>query len=116
MPPKRTLRRRGVPAKLSSFTNTFIPHSAKHRQRRHLPLFWPSPVPVDQPDDERLSCLGLPLSLPYEVESLSDMDARLEVIVTRLTECVKAREWSIGFRMWTSALNMLVDLGCVSQC
>lgn len=89
-----------------AFTTSFIPHKTKQRRRRRLPPFWPSAVPIDQPADERLSCLGLPLSLPYEVESLADMDARLEVIVTRLTECVKAREWSIGFRMWTSALNM----------
>ncbi|BEI84863.1 hypothetical protein CcaverHIS002_0502640 [Cutaneotrichosporon cavernicola] len=63
------------------------------------------------PDDDRQSCLGLPLSLPYEVESLADMDARLELIVTRLTECVKACEWSIGFRMWTSALNIWISMG-----
>lgn len=66
----------------------------------------PCGVPHDKPDDDRLSCLGLPLSLPYEVESLADMDDRLELIVTRLTECVKAREWGLGFRMWNSTLNM----------
>lgn len=66
----------------------------------------PCTVPPGQPDDDRRSCLGLPLSLPYEVESLEDMDARLEHIVTRLLECVKACEWSHGFRTWNSVLNM----------
>jgi proteasome activator subunit 4 len=59
-----------------------------------------------QPDDPRLSALGLPLSLPYEVESLAEMDDRLERICQRLVECVQAREWGLGFRMWDSALSM----------
>jgi proteasome activator subunit 4 len=104
MPPR--IRRKPIVAKPRLFSANFIPHLIKPIRKRKQPLYWPSAVATDQPDDDRLSCLGLPLSLPYEVESLADMDARLEVIVTRLTECVKAREWSIGFRMWTSALNM----------
>ncbi|WOO84927.1 Autophagy-related protein 22 [Vanrija pseudolonga] len=71
----------------------------------------PCGVPHDKPDDDRLSCLGLPLSLPYEVESLAEMDDRLELIVTRLTECVKAREWGLGFRMWNSTLNIWMSMG-----
>jgi hypothetical protein len=59
-----------------------------------------------QPDDPRLSCLGLPLSLPYEVETLAEMDDRLDLICCRLVECVKAGEWGLGFRMWDSALAM----------
>ena len=65
------------------------------------------PTPFQkQPDDPRLSCLGLPLSLPYEVETLAEMDERLDVIACKLVECVKAREWGLGFRMWDSALSM----------
>lgn len=71
--------------------------------------FWPAPMsPNRQPDDPRLSCLGLPLSLPYEVETLADMDDRLDLIVCRLVECIKAREWGMGFRIWDSALSMYV--------
>lgn len=79
-------------------------HPTRNRLR-HLKYF-PCAVPHDQPDDDRRSCLGLPLSLPYEVESLADMDARLELILCRLTECVKAHEWFTGFNTWNSALNM----------
>jgi len=73
--------------------------------------FWPAGPPYpcshnQQPDDPRLSCLGLPLSLPYEVETLGEMDERLEVIAAKLVECVKSREWGLGFRMWDSALSM----------
>jgi proteasome activator subunit 4 len=73
--------------------------------------FWPAGPPFpsshnQQPDDPRLSSLGLPLTLPYEVETLGEMDERLEVIAVKLVECVKAREWGLGFRMWDSALSM----------
>ena len=63
---------------------------------------------LTQPDDPRLSCLGLPLTLPYEVETLAEMDDRLELIACRLVECVKAREWEGGFRIWDAALTMWV--------
>ena len=46
------------------------------------------------------------MTLPYEVETLEEMDERLEVIAAKLVECVKAREWGLGFRMWDSALSM----------
>lgn len=78
-----------------------------HRLHKRRP-FLACAVPDDQVDDDRRSCLGLPLSLPYEVESLADMDARLEAILCRLTECVQAEEWFTGFNTWNSALNMWV--------
>ena len=80
---------------------------------------WPSAVPnrlggqgeAETIDGEasvdlRASCLGLPLSLPYEVETLAEMDDRLELICCRLVECVKAREWGMGFRNWDAALGV----------
>lgn len=75
----------------------FYPTAGPHRTDPSYP---------QDPEDYRLSCLGLPLSLPYEVETLGEMDERLEVIACRLVECVKAREWGLGFRMWDSALSM----------
>jgi proteasome activator subunit 4 len=68
---------------------------------------YPSPIlPLGQPDDYRSSCLGLPLSLPYEVETLEEMDDKLEYICCKLAECIKAREWGTGFRNWDSALGL----------
>lgn len=72
------------------------------------PVFFPCDVPPDQPNDERLSSLGIPLALPYEVESLAEMDSRLELIVCRLAECVKAKDWIVGFRWWAQELAVCV--------
>lgn len=71
--------------------------------------YWMYPSPITslgQPDDPRTSCLGLPLALPYEVETLDEMDDRLERICCKLAECIKAREWQMGFRTWDNALNL----------
>nr|XP_018259276.1 proteasome activator subunit 4 [Kwoniella dejecticola CBS 10117]OBR81434.1 proteasome activator subunit 4 [Kwoniella dejecticola CBS 10117] len=74
--------------------------------------FWPSAVPsCDQSDDTRLSCLGLPLSLPYEVETLAEMDDKLDLICCRMVECIKAREYGMGFRVWDSALSIWMSMG-----
>nr|XP_019049698.1 proteasome activator subunit 4 [Kwoniella bestiolae CBS 10118]OCF28628.1 proteasome activator subunit 4 [Kwoniella bestiolae CBS 10118] len=74
--------------------------------------YWPSaPPPNDQSDDPRLSCLGLPLSLPYDVESLAEMDDKLELILCRMIECIKAREYGMGFRVWDSALSIWMSMG-----
>jgi proteasome activator subunit 4 len=68
--------------------------------------FWPSAPPPNQPEDPRLSCLGLPLSLPYEVETLAEMDERLEEIICKLMTCIKARDWEVSFKVWDSNLAM----------
>ncbi|WVQ63803.1 uncharacterized protein L199_001958 [Kwoniella botswanensis] len=74
--------------------------------------YWPSALPPDdQSEDPRLSCLGLPLSLPYEVESLAEMDDKLELILCRMIECIKAREYGMGFRVWDSALSIWMSMG-----
>lgn len=62
--------------------------------------------PHPQPDDYRLSSLGLPLSLPYEVETLAEMDEKLELIACRLLECVKARDFAGAFARWDSHLSV----------
>ncbi|EIW66071.1 hypothetical protein TREMEDRAFT_35609 [Tremella mesenterica DSM 1558] len=76
-----------------------------------LPCNPPTNADGTQDDDPRLSCLGLPLSLPYEVETLAEMDDRLEVICTKIIECIKAREWGHGFRVWDAALNSWLSMG-----
>lgn len=55
--------------------------------------------------DWRASMLGLPLSLPFEAETLAEMDERLEVICCRLIESVKGRGFLSGFRIWNSHLS-----------
>nr|XP_019009928.1 proteasome activator subunit 4 [Kwoniella pini CBS 10737]OCF48709.1 proteasome activator subunit 4 [Kwoniella pini CBS 10737] len=73
---------------------------------------WPSAPPINnQSDDTRLSYLGLPLCLPYEVETLAEMDDKLELICCRLVECIKAREYGTGFKAWDSALSTWVSMG-----
>ncbi|WRT69165.1 uncharacterized protein IL334_006149 [Kwoniella shivajii] len=62
-------------------------------------------------DDPRLSYLGLPLALPYEVETLAEMDDKLELICCKLIECIKAREYGMGFRVWNSALGIWLSMG-----
>ncbi|OCF42973.1 proteasome activator subunit 4 [Kwoniella heveanensis CBS 569] len=87
---------------------------------------WPSNVPnklgkgfqkdgverkLQDADDPRLSCLGLPLSLPYEVETLAEMDDKLDYICCKMVECVKGREYGMGFRVWDSALSIWMSMG-----
>ncbi|WVR08974.1 hypothetical protein IAU60_006033 [Kwoniella sp. DSM 27419] len=87
---------------------------------------WPSTVPnrlgeayrkddttrtLQDPEDPRLSCLGLPLSLPYEVETLAEMDDKLDLICCRMIECIKGRDYGTGFRIWDSALSIWRSMG-----
>lgn len=84
------------------------------RTARLAMSFWMYPSPLSslgQPDDVRASCLGLPLSLPYEVETLEEMDDRLEYICCKLAECIKAREWHMGFLQWDNALGLWTSMG-----
>nr|ODN78210.1 proteasome activator subunit 4 [Cryptococcus depauperatus CBS 7841] len=88
---------------------------------------WPSAVPnrlgkgytrpggvyreLEDPNDPRLSTLGLQLSLPYEVETLVEMDDKLDLICAKLIECIHAREFGMGFRVWDSALSIWMTMG-----
>ncbi|KAK4685505.1 hypothetical protein P7C73_g4645, partial [Tremellales sp. Uapishka_1] len=79
-----------------------------------LPPYMPCAVPwtlYSQPEDPRQSCLGLPLSLPYEVETLAEMDEQLEEICCKLVECVKARERGTGWDLWDSQLTIWMSMG-----
>ena len=55
--------------------------------------------------DPRLRHLSLPSTLPYEVESLAEMDRRLALILTRLTEAIGLRDWDVGFWRWQRELG-----------
>lgn len=50
--------------------------------------------------DPRLKHLSFPNSLPYPVESLAEMDDRLDLILTRLTEAILLEDWEVGFWKW----------------
>lgn len=50
--------------------------------------------------DPRLKHLSFPNSLPYLVESLAEMDDRLDLILTRLTEAILLKDWEVGFWKW----------------
>lgn len=69
------------------------------------------PANPHQPNDPRLSAVGLQMSLPYEVESLVEMDDKLDFICAKLIESVKAREFGMGFRVWDSALSIWMTMG-----
>lgn len=98
-PPGRSPR---APLGMFDITSALIPVASVLPR---VPEYIASDVPPDQPNDERLSNLGIPLALPYKVETLAEMDARLELIVCRLTECAKANDWIVGFRWWAQQLG-----------
>ena len=60
--------------------------------------------PPSTPDPRRL-LLSYPDSLPYEAERLADMDERLDLILTRLSEAVDAKDWDVGFWRWHRDLS-----------
>ncbi|WVQ81077.1 hypothetical protein IAT38_003199 [Cryptococcus sp. DSM 104549] len=70
---------------------------------------------LENPDDPRLSSLGSQLALPYEVETLAEMDDKLDYICSRLVECVRAREFNVGFRVWDGALSIWQTMGYPMQ-
>ncbi|KAH8919753.1 hypothetical protein BT69DRAFT_1352911 [Atractiella rhizophila] len=69
----------------------------------------PSAPPPPQHDDSstlpREKRLEYSDQLPYACESLEEMDTRLELIVRRLVECVRAREWEVGWTGWNYRLD-----------
>jgi proteasome activator subunit 4 len=44
-------------------------------------------------------------SVPYPVEDIAEMDRRLDFIVRRLTDCVKARDLDVGLTQWNHRLE-----------
>ena len=44
-------------------------------------------------------------SLPYPVESYAHMQELLDFILTRLVQCVRAKDFDPGFLQWDSMLN-----------
>lgn len=59
----------------------------------------------DGKGDPRLKRMKLASCLPYKVETLEEMDTKLEYIITKLTVSIQAQDWEFGFRTWLSRLN-----------
>ncbi|BGP22448.1 Proteasome activator BLM10 [Rhodotorula toruloides] len=63
--------------------------------------------PKEKPRQEQLD---YPESLPYETESLEEMDRKLEEIVRRLIDCVRAKDYDVGFVQWNHRLECWMSL------
>ena len=46
--------------------------------------------------------------LPYSVEPLSEMTEYLDCIILRLTQCVEAKDFDVGFSIWSDLLSSYV--------
>jgi proteasome activator subunit 4 len=55
--------------------------------------------------DPRTKRMKLALCLPYQVETLEQMDQKLDYIITKLTVAIEAQDWEYGFRSWLGGLN-----------
>lgn len=65
--------------------------------------------------DPRIKRMKLAKCLPYEVETLEDMDQKLDYIITKLTVSIEARDWEFGFRTWLSRLTKYVQWVSLSR-
>ncbi|GAA5990324.1 hypothetical protein JCM11641_006250, partial [Rhodosporidiobolus odoratus] len=63
--------------------------------------------PKEKPREQQLD---YPQSLPYETESLEEMDQKLELIVRRLVDCVRAKDYDVGFIQWNHRLECWISL------
>ncbi|GAA5959559.1 hypothetical protein JCM21900_003196 [Sporobolomyces salmonicolor] len=70
----------------------------------------PKPKLVKPREKPREEQLDYPQSLPYEAESLEEMDAKLEEIVRRLIDCVRAKDYDVGFVQWNHRLECWISL------
>lgn len=65
----------------------FLPPSSSQPQATGGKLL--SQRPKEKPREEQLE---YPLALPYECEGVEEMDARLDVILRRLVDCVRGKD------------------------
>ena len=63
-----------------------------------------------QKGENRHLQLEYPNSLPYACESLEEFDARLDHIIRRLIDSVRAKDYDIGFIQWDHRLQCLLAL------
>ncbi|KAH9822994.1 hypothetical protein DFH28DRAFT_1216660 [Melampsora americana] len=63
-------------------------------------------LPIERNREERL-CDFL---LPYQVESVADMDEKLEIIIKHLMECAAGKDFQFGFVYWNGLLEDWLEL------
>ncbi|CED83025.1 Uncharacterized conserved protein [Phaffia rhodozyma] len=56
------------------------------------------------PLDPREALLTYQRSLPYPVESLTEMDDRLNIIIDKLVHSIRAKDWDVTFPRWHKEL------------
>lgn len=66
--------------------------------------------PRKKPVEDRSKMLQYLEALPYPAESIEDVDAQLEHIMTRLADAVYAKDYDHGFIHWSRCLEMLFGL------
>lgn len=68
-----------------------------------------SPTGVNQEED-REKFMDLPRAMPYPVESLQEMDAKLNFIIQRIIDCCDAKDFDVGLVSWNHRLTCWISL------
>ncbi|KAK4703918.1 hypothetical protein P7C70_g2289, partial [Phenoliferia sp. Uapishka_3] len=88
-----------------------LPSSAASPAPATPPRAQPSTSKLDRPKEKpRHEQLDYQKALPYEVESLEVMDQRLEFIIRRLVDCIRAKDYDVGFVQWNHRLECWISL------
>ncbi|TIC14990.1 hypothetical protein E3Q14_00482 [Wallemia mellicola] len=61
-------------------------------------------------DDSRVKATRQFKHLPYQTESLDEMDDRLDFIIKKLINAAKAKDFDIGFNIWDHSLQCWLSL------
>ncbi|GAA6053733.1 hypothetical protein JCM3770_003189 [Rhodotorula araucariae] len=84
----------------SSGRKSTSPQQAPKKRRR-------LPRPKEKPRSQQLDYQE---ALPYATESIEEMDKKLEEIVRRLVDCVRAKDYDVGFVQWNHRLECWMSL------
>jgi len=63
-----------------------------------------------QTEEDREKYMDLPRSMPYPVESLQEMDAKLDFIIQRIVACCEAKDYDVGLVSWNHRLSCWLSL------
>ncbi|PWN54156.1 hypothetical protein IE53DRAFT_24314 [Violaceomyces palustris] len=61
-------------------------------------------------EEDRAAHLDYQESLPYACESLQEFDERLAFVIRRLVDCVRTKDYDVGFIQWNHKLQCLLSL------
>ncbi|TIA90807.1 hypothetical protein E3P99_01381 [Wallemia hederae] len=65
---------------------------------------------LSRDEDSRHKVMHQFKHIPYQVESLTEMDARLDHVIKKLIGAAKAKDWDIGFTIWDHRLQSWISL------